>query len=301
MKVASNMARRALLILGLTFSYQISAESVADIMEKVDYLARKSVSTQVARVKLTTCKYRVDKNKIRCAEKPRIVLLENAKKLGGVESVQDRSLAIVLEPISDKGVGLLTYEYQERGRDNDNWIYLTEFGKVNRIIVSPDEPGSVFGSEFSLENTENPEARKIYEFAYEIVEESTYQGRPVWVVRLTPTKEKAVKTRYTKLLLWIDKERYIALKEDYYRNDVLHKRRLQEKVNKVDGIWVAQKVTMNNISSKRITLMDKSLIAFNVELDDEFLTQRPLTDFAFRERNLRKLRGHLRKATADSR
>ena len=34
-------------------------------------------------------------------------------------------------------------------------------------------------------------------------------------------------------------------------------------------------------------------IAIGVDVDDEFLTQRTLTDFAYRERELEKLRQHI--------
>lgn len=288
----SNTFTAALAIMGMMAGFSAQAESVDDIMVKVDHMARKSYSTQVAKVKLTTCNYKTVKGKMKCVEKPRVVLLENAKKIGGMAEVQDRSLAIVLEPVADKGIGLLTFEYEKDGRDNDNWIYLTEFAKVNRIIANPDDGGSVFGSEFSLENTENPEARKLHEYDYKIIEEKIYQNRPVWVVEMHPKADKANKTRYEKITAWVDRERYIALKENYYRNGKLHKQRTQKGIKEVDGVWIALKVTMNNYTSTRVSQMSKSSVAFNIQLDDEYLTQRSLTDFAFRERNLASFRKH---------
>lgn len=287
-------ARAALLLAATLTGSNAFAESVDDIMAKVDHMARKSYSTQVAKVKLTTCNYKTVKGKMKCVEKPRVVLLENAKKIGGMAEVQDRSLAIVLEPVSDKGIGLLTFEYEKHDRDNDNWIYLTEFAKVNRIIANPDDGGSVFGSEFSLENTENPEARKLHDYDYKIVERTQYKGRPVVVVDMYPNEQKAKKTRYEKITAWIDAERYIALKENYYRNGKLHKQRTQKGIKQMDGVWIALKVTMNNYTSSRVSQMGKSSVAFNIDITDEYLTQRSLTDFAFRERNLASFRKHFK-------
>lgn len=287
-----NIARAVIFSLATFTSASTLAQNVNQLMAKVDHMARKSYDTQIAKVKLTTCNYKTVKGKMKCVEKPRVVLLENAKKIGGMQDVQDRSLAIVLEPVADRGIGLLTFEYEKEARDNDNWIYLTEFAKVNRIIANPDDGGSVFGSEFSLENTENPEARKFTDYDYKIVQKTTYKGRPVVVVDMLPNDKKAKKTRYGKITAWIDTERFIALKENYYRNGKLHKQRTQNGITQIDGIWVSLKVTMNNYSSSRVSQMGKSSVAFNIDISDEYLTQRALTDFAFRERNLATFRKH---------
>src|SRR5690606_24461241 len=142
-------------------------ESAQAIMEKVDEATRKSFETQLAYVKITTCKYTVVERSVKCSETPRVVVAEHSKKVKVVEGVfNDSSLSIQREPISDRGTSLLVYEYGERGRANDNWLYLPALGKINRVIANDDEAGSVFGSEFSVESTENPEARKVYEYTY---------------------------------------------------------------------------------------------------------------------------------------
>lgn len=270
--------------------------SADEVMVKVDFAARKAFSTQLASVRITTCKYQVVDGAVRCSEKPRVVMAENAKKITVVDGLHnDASLSIVREPASDKGTSLLVYEYGERGRDNDNWLYLPALAKVNRVIANDDEGGSVFGSEFSVETTENPEARKIYEYSYRIVEETVYESRPVWVVEMLPTPEKARKTRYGRVLAWIDQANFIALKEELYRNGRLHKQRIQTGIKQIDGVHVATKVIMNNRSTSRISQMDKSAMRHNTEIPDEFLTQRALTDFAFRERNLAVFREALSK------
>lgn len=277
-------------------SARSSAEdlSAEEIMTKVDYATRKAFTTQLADVKITTCKYRVVKGRVQCAEQPRVVVAQNAKKVKVVDGLySDKSLSIVREPVSDKGMSLLVYEYSEKGRDNDNWLYLPALGKVTRVIANTDEGGSVFGSEFSVETTENPEARKLYEYTYEILEETTLRGRPAWVIELLPTPEKAKKTRYDKVVAWIDKQTFLTLKEDLYRNGRIHKQRTQSELERIDGIFVATKVVMNNLTTSRISQMDKMAMRHNTEILDEFLSQRALTDFAFRERNLARFRAEL--------
>ena len=300
MKLATQLCA---LVVALAAAAAAAAPATADapltaqaIMEKVDFATRKAFSTQLASVKITTCKYVVTDGNVKCSEKPRIVVAENTKKVDVVDGTyNDRSLSIVREPVTDKGTGLLVFEYGERGRDNDNWLYLPALAKVNRVIANDDEGGSVFGSEFSVETTENPEARKIYEYDYRLVEESVQQGRPVWVVELTPKAEKAKKTRYEKVVSWVDKETFLVVKEDLYRNGQVHKQRTQSGIRSIDGVYVATKAVMNNLTTSRVSQMDKMAMRHNASVDDEFVTQRALTDFAFRERHLAGFRAELEK------
>lgn len=287
-----------LLSLGMLMpAMQLQAEatpSAEQIMQKVDFMARKSFSTQLAKVKITTCKYVVTSGQVGCSERPRIVLADNAKKVSVTpDSYTSHSVTIVEEPIGDRGLSLLVYEYGERNRDNDNWLYLPVIGKVNRVIASDESGGSVFGSEFSVENTQNPEARKLYEYTYKMLEETTYRDRKVWVIEMTPTPEKARKTSYGKVVAWIDQENYIPLKEDLYRNGRVQKQRTQSNIKKIDDVFVATKIVMNNLETTRISQMDKTSMVHNREVPDDFLSQRALTDFAFRERNLAKFREYL--------
>jgi Outer membrane lipoprotein-sorting protein len=270
--------------------------SADDIMLKVDHAARKSFSTQLSSTKITTCKYKMVGGKVSCSEKPRMVFTENVKKVDIVNGVYSaKVLSIVREPASDKGSSLLVYEYGEKGRENDNWVYLPALAKVNRIIVNEDEGGSVFGSEFSVETTQNPDSRKVYEYSYKLVEETTYQDRPVWVIEITPKPERARKTRYQKVVAWIDKQSFLTVKEDMYLNGKVHKQRIQSGINKIDDVYVVTKVVINNLGTSRISQMDKTAMRHNVKVDSEFLSQRALTDFAFRERNLGKFRNDIQR------
>lgn len=286
--------RSLLLTCSLAATTAGATQSADEIMAQVDFTARKSFSTELARVKITTCKYAIQNGNVKCTEKPRVVVAEGAKKLYRADGqYSDKVVSIVSEPISDKGTSLLTYEYGERGRDNDNWFYLPALAKVNRVIANDEEGGSIFGSEFSVDTIENPEARKIYEYTYKMVEETTYDGRPAWVIEILPSEEKAKRTDYDRVVVWIDKEYHIALKEDLYRGGKLHKQRTQSGIKKVDGVFVATKIVMNNRSRSRISQMDRNPVRLNTEIPDEFFSQRALTDFSFKERHLARFRAEL--------
>jgi len=273
----------------------LSAPSARDIMAKVDRVSRESYITSIVKMKLTTCKYAVRQGRMHCTENPRVSVLENIQKHCGTDNKDSRSIAIVLEPISDKGIGMLTYEYDAPDKDNDSWLYLSALGKVKRIISNNkdgDESGSFFGTEFSIEDME---LRKVDDYMYKIIGEEIYAEQSVWIIESVPTRRRSALTKYGKSVSWIDKEKNIILKTDLYdRQGNLYKQRIMRNVEYIDDVWIARKVTMNNLFTRRATNMELLSTAFNMRVPDEFLTQRSLKDFAFRERNLAAFRGYLK-------
>lgn len=278
-----------------------AAPDVTEIMARVDQANRKAYATQLTATKIVTCRYTVVNGTPTCSEKPRIVVADSAKKTNIDGHYSPKVLLVVREPISDRGTGLLVFEYEESGRDNDNWVYLPALGKIKRVIASDDNGGSVFGSEFSVETMENPPSRKLQEYTYKIVEETTLQGRAVWVIEMLPTPEKARKSSLSKVMAWIDQQTYLALKEDLYRHGKLHKQRIQTDIRQVDGVYMTAKIVMNNLSTSRISQMTYPAVRHNLDIPDEYLGQRALTDFAFRERMLNKLNGEMARNVSASR
>lgn len=272
----------------------LSGQSAKDIMKKVQKVAKGSFTSSIQKIKLSTCKYTISDNRIVCTEEPRNKVLESIAKNYGDNHEDSRSVSIIIEPKKEQGVGMLTYEYGEPGKDNDSWIYLPALSKVKRLASSSDsndDSGSFFGSEFSLEDMED---LKINEYNFEILGEENYKGRDVWVIEYTPTAERSKKSKYSKTTSWIDKDRYISLKKNLYVRGELYKQLTVSDVEKVDDVWVARKLTMNNVATRRISMMSMVSVAFDQEVADEFLTTRTLEDFAFREQNLTKYRNNLK-------
>jgi hypothetical protein len=282
-------------ILFLAISFNLSAQSARDIMVEYDKVSKDAFFSLIQKMKLSTCKYTVQQGKMSAAEKPRICVLEIVTKDDDIDNRDSRSVSIVNEPVRDKGIGMLTYAYAAPDKDDDNWLYLSALGKVKRLVSSSessDESGSFFGTEFSVEDIAS---RKIEDYTYKLVEQVTYANRPVWILELVPTPERTKKSKYSKVMLWIDKERYVILKQDLYdRNGTLFKRLTASNVEQINNVWVARKAEMNNLLTRRVTLMELTAIAYNVDVPKEFLTQRTLTDFAYRDKTLATLRTHLK-------
>jgi hypothetical protein len=286
----------SILILALTgfASIQLTAQSLngREIMQKVDDNQRLVSDSAFNRMQLSTCRFGIKDNRITCAEKPRVKSLESVGKNYGEAREDSKSISIVLEPASERGIGMLVYSYDDTERDNETWLYLSALGRVKRIASSnsdaDSEPASVFGSEFTTEDTETG---KLEEYEITVLGETTESGRAVWKIEMLPNKTRAKKSRYSKIINYIDKERFVGLRVEMYdQYDKEVKRLLSARVELVNDNWVARSLTMMNLVTNRLSNMAYVEINTGLEVDDDFLTQRTLTDVAFREAELDKLR-----------
>jgi hypothetical protein len=282
---------KALLLAGACFATPLgahAAEDVETILSKFDKVIRDSFASAVSQIKLSTCKYQVVGGAIKCTEKPREVIVEMVQKDYGPKLRDSRVIADVIAPISDKGIGTLTFTYDEYGRDKDMWLYLPALGKVKRLIANSDGSENFFGSEFLTENMEN---RKLQDYTHKIIDETTFNNRPVWLIELKPVESKLKKSPFSKIVSWIDKERYLPVREDFYNHaDKLYLQQVWLVHEKVDGVWIGRRVSMNNFIAQRVSQLETQSVKFNLEIPDEFFTQRSLTDFAFRDNQIQALR-----------
>lgn len=283
----------ALIGLSLFITNLAQAEMTArELVQKMNDNQLLTTDSSFNLLQLTSCKYGTHNGKLKCVEKPRIKLLESAQINLGADNKDSQSITIILEPASEKGIGMLTYTYDASDQDNETWLYLSALGKVKRIASGRDdedtEPTSVFGSEIS---TEDQETGKLDHYTYKILQSGNYKGRPVAVIESLPTIEGAKHTRYGKLRTWVDRERFISLKIqmfDRHGNAIKHVS--AAKVEQINGIWLARSVTFKNLVSQRLTNMNIKTINFGLNIDAKFLTQRALTDQGFRQRHLQSLR-----------
>lgn len=274
------------------FAQQLSAR---EIMERADDYQRSTSDSAFNRMQLSTCRFGIKDGKITCAERPRVKALESVGKNYGPNLKDTKSITIVLEPAAERGIGMLSYSYDESDRDNETWLYLSALGRVKRIASGnsddDSEPASLFGSEFTTEDTETG---KLEEYTLTLLEETQESGREVWKIEMIPTAERAKKTRYSKVIQYIDKERFVSLRTEMYdQYDKEIKRLMASRVELINDAWTARSLTMMNLVTNRLSNMAFIEINTGIEIDDSFLTQRTLEDVAFRETELERLRSQL--------
>ncbi len=266
-----------------------------EVMERVEEYQRATSDSAFNRMQLSTCKFGIKNSRITCAERPRVKSLESVGKNYGANLKDTKSITIVLDPASERGIGMLSFVYDESDRDNETWLYLSALGRVKRIASGSSddetEPAAVFGSEFTTEDTDTG---KLDEYEITILEEIMESGRDVWKIEMIPDEDRARKSRYSRTVSYIDKERHVALRTemyDQYGKEV--KRLLASRIELIDDVWIARSLTMMNLVTNRLSNMAILEINTGIQINDEFLSQRTLTDVAYREAELQKLRAQV--------
>ena len=204
----------ALFLINIVYASIGFADAARDIMQKVD--DRDDGQSQYSKQTLATCKYQIVNKRIRCSDTPRVKVVEALNKDFGANGKDNKSLMVILDPPSERGISFLQYDWDAQDKDTDQWMFLSAMNKVKRIVSGDEnEPktGSLFGSEFSYEDVEQTH---LDDYTYSIKQETHYQNRPVWIIESLPTPQRARKSNYSKSIQWIDKERYVPLKALLY-------------------------------------------------------------------------------------
>ncbi len=287
-----------LVVAFITSTAQAQAEaqlSGREILDRVEDNQRAVSDAAFNRIQLSSCRFGLQNNQITCAERPRVKALESVSINTGVDNRDTQSISIVLEPAAERGIGMLSYAYDDPERDNETWLYLSALGQVKRIASGnsddDSESASLFGSEFT---TEDQDTGKLEEYDISILEEGTESGRDVWIIETIPNEDRARKTRYARTVQYVDKERFVVLRADMYdRQGREIKRLMASRIEQVNGVWTARSLTMMNLVANRLSNMAILEINSGIDVPENFLTPRTLTDVAFREAELSRIRAQV--------
>lgn len=181
----------------------------------------------------------------------------------------DYSMIEFKKPLDVKGTKFLTHEKIDS--NNDQWLYLPALKRVKRINSS-SKSGSFMGSEFSYEDISSREPSK-YNYTKEL-KEDVLDGVKVYVYERYP-KDK--KSGYSKQILWVDKEKFITLKSDFYdRKKELLKTGTYKWRGKIGDTYRISEIKMQNVQNKKSTILRYIDDKIHLDLDDSLFTKRML-------------------------
>ena len=189
----------------------------------------------------------------------------------------DYSLMFFRSPADVKDTGFLTYDYEDEERDDDQWLYLPALKKTKRIATG-DKSGSFMGSDFSYADMTD---RPLSAYRYRILEESEVRGEPVWVIESTPLTEKEKdETGYTKSIVFVRQDNFVVVRsKNWVKKGQRHKYLDVQKLEQVDGIWVATEMTMTTKKGKKTlskTVLYNRNVRFNQDLEENLFSTRRL-------------------------
>jgi len=200
------------------------------------------------------------------------------KTFGRKKEKDTQSLMFFLSPADVKNTGFLTYDYNESGKDDDQWLYLPALRKTKRIAAG-DKSGSFMGSDLNYSDMTTPDL-DLYD--YTLMKETEVRGNKVWQIKAVPkSKDEAKKSGYSKSVIFIRQDNYVMIRAVRW---VYKKRRNKyldvKKLEKIDGIWVSTEMHVTTKTGKKTlhkTILKQKNIRFNQdEVNADLFTVRRL-------------------------
>ena len=179
-----------------------------------------------------------------------------------------------LTPRDVENTALLTWE--QKGGDDDQWLYLPATGKPKRI-ASSGKKNRFMGTDFSYEDL-RPEPLDSYE--YKLVGSENIDGKPCFVIEAFPKTDKEKQdSGYSKRKFWILKDTHFSLKREFYdKTGTLEKIELSLDLKAIGGtLWRANTTEMQDVRKKTKTLLVVDSRKLNQGLSDQLFTERELT------------------------
>lgn len=181
----------------------------------------------------------------------------------------DKSLTIFDSPGDVRGTAFLSYTHALE--PDDQWLYLPALRRVRRIS-SNNKSGPFLGSEFAFEDLTSFEIPK---YQYRYLRDEAVDGIDCFVVELDPQYEHS---GYTRQISWIEKERYIPIKVEYYdrRNALLKTLENKDYRQHLDQYWRAHDMLMTNHQNGKSTSLLIESIEFRTGLTERDFDQNTL-------------------------
>ncbi|WJG08474.1 outer membrane lipoprotein-sorting protein [Aliiglaciecola sp. LCG003] len=173
----------------------------------------------------------------------------------------DKTITIFDEPRDVSGTAFLNFSHATV--PDDQWIYLPALKRVKRIS-SRNKSGPFMGSEFAYEDMTTFEVEK-YTFKY--LSDDQYKDRDMFVLEQYPVDEFS---GYTKQKVWVDKERYVPYKIEFYdrKGSLLKTLEMSDYKQYLDKYWRPHRAEMFNEQNGKSTELITHTIEFKTGLKD---------------------------------
>ena len=191
---------------------------------------------------------------------------------------ESQRLMFFVTPADVKNTGFLTFDYDEPGKDDDQWLYLPALRKIKRIAAR-NKSGSFMGSDLNYSDMNSPDL-DLYD--YTLMKETNVKDEKVWQIKAIPKNaDEADKSGYSKSVIFIRQDNFMmtrAVRWVYKKKQ--NKYFDARKIEKIDGIWIATELHVTTKSGKKTmhkTIMNLRNIKFNQqEVNEDLFTIRRL-------------------------
>lgn len=192
-----------------------------------------------------------------------------------------KQLMIFNAPADVAGTGLLSVDYDDGARADDQWLYLPSLKKSTRIS-SGEKSGSFMGTDLTYSDMTQSDPK---DYTFKLLKSDVMVGdEPCWLIESRPASARVKsETGYQKSKIWVSKTKLMPLQLKAW---VIEGRKLKyirfDDIRQVDGIWIAHKISARTVRNKKVestTVLSFSEFVLNQEqVTDDLFTQKKLQE-----------------------
>ena len=190
---------------------------------------------------------------------------------------EKRTAIFYLTPKNVKGTAFLTYDYPDKEKDDDQWLYLPAMRKVRRISAS-DRGDYFLGTDFSYEDIKLETRVSIEDYTRKTIGEDSEDGvHCILVEDKTIDDQTAKELGHSRRENCVDDQIWIVRRSKFWdlQNNLLKTVYFRD-ISKVQGIWTAHKIEVENHKTGHHTQFTFSDIKYNDGVKDSIFTQQAL-------------------------
>jgi len=190
---------------------------------------------------------------------------------------EKRTAIFYLKPKNIKDTAFLTYDYADKQRDDDQWLYLPAMRKVRRISAS-DRGDYFLGTDLSYEDIKLETRVSLKDYTRKTIGEDEEEGVHCYIVEETEINtEIAEELGHSRRESCVDDTIWMARRSKFWdlQNKLLKTTHFRN-ISKVQGIWTAHTIEVENHKTGHQTVFTFSDVDYNDGVKDSVFTQNAL-------------------------
>ncbi len=187
---------------------------------------------------------------------------------------EKRTVIFYLSPKNIKDTAFLTYDYSDKDQEDDQWLYLPAMRKVRRISAS-DRGDYFLGTDFSFEDIKLETRVSIADYTRKTIGEDEVDGHHCYIMEETAINDEiAEELGHIRRQSCVDDNIWIVRKSQFWdlQNKLLKTTYFRD-ISKVEGIWTAHKLEVENHKTGHHTRFIFSNVRYKEGVEDRVFTQ----------------------------
>lgn len=190
---------------------------------------------------------------------------------------EKRTAIFYLKPKNIKDTAFLTYDYADKERDDDQWLYLPAMRKVRRISAS-DRGDYFLGTDLSYEDIKLETRVSLKDYTRKTIGEDEVDGVHCYVVEETTIdNETAEELGHLRRESCVDDTIWMTRRSKFWdlQNNLLKTTHFKD-ISQVQGIWTAHTIDVENHKTGHHTIFTFSDVDYDEGVKDSVFTQNAL-------------------------